>query len=147
MRKQKATIPTYIRKTVLERDGYKCRYCGSEKTPLHIDHVYPESKGGETSVKNMVTACASCNTKKHSRVGMWPKPIGHFDKPPVILINRNKKAETPFAFVALLAIGAAVASIHVFFDITEPISTISTYSGMVIGASSLLVEFGWRMKK
>lgn len=147
MRKQKTRIPIDVRATILERDGYKCRYCGSSQQPFHMDHVYPESKGGETSVENMVTACASCNKKKHAHVGMWPKPIGYFNKPPAILIKRNKKSEVPFTFVAFLAVGATIASIHVFFDIPEPISTISTYSGIAIAVTSLLVEFGWRIKK
>jgi hypothetical protein len=70
------------RELVFERDGYTCRYCGRKDGPLHADHVYPYTKGGETSIDNMVTACEKCNTSKGSKVGIWPKPIGYFDAQP-----------------------------------------------------------------
>lgn len=59
----KALIPKEMRKLVLERDCYKCQYCGREKG-LTIDHVIPESKGGLTEPHNLVIACKSCNSKK-----------------------------------------------------------------------------------
>jgi hypothetical protein len=65
-----------LRRKVLERDGHRCRYCGTDQEPFHMDHVYPASRGGETSFDNLVTACAWCNLKKHNRVGVWPRPIG-----------------------------------------------------------------------
>lgn len=40
-----------------------CVYCGS-KERLTLDHVIPISKGGETSIKNLVVACQRCNTSK-----------------------------------------------------------------------------------
>lgn len=68
-----------LRVSVFERDGYACRYCGSKTPPFHLDHVYPVSKGGETTEDNLVTACAICNQKKHDKVGLWPRPIQHFE--------------------------------------------------------------------
>lgn len=68
-----------IRKAVFQRDNHTCRYCGTKEGPFDADHVYPASKGGETSVENLVTACTRCNRKKQATVGMWPKPIGYFD--------------------------------------------------------------------
>jgi hypothetical protein len=69
-----------LRKSVLDRDGHQCRYCGTKEGPFHIDHVYPHIKGGVTSYENLVTACAPCNQSKHAHVGMWPKPLGYFRK-------------------------------------------------------------------
>jgi hypothetical protein len=69
-----------FREKVFERDGYTCRYCGGRDGPFHADHVYPYKKGGETSIANMVTACERCNTRKGSKVGIYPMPIGYFDK-------------------------------------------------------------------
>lgn len=77
---KKQTIPDKTRKRVFERDNYTCRYCGSKKGPFHTDHVYPESKGGETTLNNLVTACGHCNQGKGAHVGIWPKPIGHFGR-------------------------------------------------------------------
>lgn len=72
-----------IRQAVFERDNYTCRYCGSKEGPFHADHVYPWSKGGETSINNIVTACRHCNISKHDKVGIWPKPMGYFEPEPV----------------------------------------------------------------
>lgn len=75
-------IKEVIKRRVIERDGYTCRYCGVDcLTPgneYHFDHVYPVSKGGETSVDNLVIACRSCNLRKHANIGVWPKPVGYF---------------------------------------------------------------------
>ena len=67
-------ISPELRDRVLRRDEYRCRYCGSSAGPFHLDHVYPVSKGGETSIDNMVTSCKRCNLKKHNKVGVWPNP-------------------------------------------------------------------------
>ena len=82
-----------IRRAVLKRDNYTCRYCGSKQEPFHADHVYPYVKGGETSFDNLVTACVGCNQHKHDTVGMWPKPIGYFD---------DKERHSPFITVVTL---------------------------------------------
>jgi DNA-directed RNA polymerase subunit RPC12/RpoP len=74
-------ITPETRRLIMERDGFSCRYCGSKKEPFHLDHVYPVAKGGETTVENLVTACANCNHRKSAKV-VFPKPIGYFDKEP-----------------------------------------------------------------
>lgn len=59
-------LPKTLRTKILERDGYKCRYCG-RKLPasyLHIDHVVPVALGGSNHEKNLVTACRDCNLSK-----------------------------------------------------------------------------------
>ena len=68
-------ISNRLRKRILKRDNYTCRYCGDKSGSFHIDHVYPLSKGGETSYDKLVTACESCNLKKHAKVGIWPKTL------------------------------------------------------------------------
>lgn len=58
-----------LRFLVMKRDGFKCIMCG--KTPattpgveLHIDHIHPWSKGGETILENLQTLCSVCNIGK-----------------------------------------------------------------------------------
>lgn len=80
MRKTKQEIPEELRQKVFERDGRRCRYCGDLTGPFQADHVYPESKGGITCAENLVTACRRCNNTKHSKLGIWPKPIGYFEE-------------------------------------------------------------------
>ena len=55
-----------VRFTVLERDGFRCRYCGTSPatTELHIDHVVPRALGGCDHLHNLVTACSACNLGK-----------------------------------------------------------------------------------
>lgn len=88
---KKTPIPQDLRQAVFERDGWKCRYCGSTEQPFHADHVYPESRGGATIIENLVTACQACNLKKHATVGMWPNPVGYFDENEVALLKKREQ--------------------------------------------------------
>lgn len=58
-----------LRAKILIRDNCICRMCGSSpaKNPsinLHVDHIVPWSKGGETTVDNLQTLCHVCNIGK-----------------------------------------------------------------------------------
>lgn len=73
-------ITPEVRDFIFKRDNYTCRYCGTKTAPFHLDHVYPVSKGGETTEENLVTSCSACNLQKHTKIGIYPKPIGYFEK-------------------------------------------------------------------
>ena len=62
----KAVIPASVRTQVFERDSYRCVICGGFKG-LACDHIFPESKGGETTFENLQTLCKSCNSKKGAK--------------------------------------------------------------------------------
>jgi hypothetical protein len=53
-----------LRFAVLERDGFRCYYCGSQGQPLEVDHVVPQSLGGQDLPDNLVAACSDCNRGK-----------------------------------------------------------------------------------
>ncbi len=58
-----------LRFKVMQRDNFKCCMCGASpaKDPaviLHIDHIMPWSKGGETVINNLQTLCSKCNLGK-----------------------------------------------------------------------------------
>ena len=58
-----------LRFKVMQRDNFKCCACGASpaKDPsveLHIDHILPWSKGGETEIDNLQTLCSKCNLGK-----------------------------------------------------------------------------------
>ncbi len=62
-----------LRFKVLVRDNFKCCYCGASpaKDPnviLHVDHILPWSKGGETVWENLKAACSTCNFGKNNLV-------------------------------------------------------------------------------
>lgn len=59
----KKTIPKDIRWAVWERDNFTCQECGARKN-LSVDHIHPESRGGEATMENCQTLCKSCNSKK-----------------------------------------------------------------------------------
>ena len=67
--KTKREISERMRFRILLRDGFSCRKCG--KSPmkeigveLHVDHILPWSKGGETVEENLETKCLKCNLGK-----------------------------------------------------------------------------------
>lgn len=66
------SISLSLRYDVLKRDNFKCVVCG--KSPallhgiqLHIDHIIPWSKGGETEIENLQTLCSECNLGKSDK--------------------------------------------------------------------------------
>lgn len=61
-------IPSDVQIEAWKRDNGKCISCGSTEK-LHFDHIIPFSKGGANSVENIQILCASCNLKKHDKVG------------------------------------------------------------------------------
>lgn len=61
-------IPKDVVDTVWNRDEGKCVYCGSSEN-LHLDHIIPFSKGGDTSVENLQLLCQKCNLEKSNKIG------------------------------------------------------------------------------
>ena len=62
-----------LRYAVLKRDHFKCCACGASpaKDPsveLHVDHIIPWSKGGETTIDNLQTLCSKCNLGKSDEI-------------------------------------------------------------------------------
>ena len=61
-----------LRYQVLNRDKFKCVKCGRSPAndpsiELHIDHIVPYSKGGETILDNLQTLCQHCNLGKGNK--------------------------------------------------------------------------------
>ncbi len=68
-RKTKKDISDRLRFTILMRDGFRCQSCGRSPvtTPgveLHVDHIVPWTKGGETEPDNLQAKCKECNLGK-----------------------------------------------------------------------------------
>lgn len=58
-----------LRFKVLQRDHFSCCACGASpakdvSVQLHVDHIIPWSKGGETIIENLQTLCSNCNLGK-----------------------------------------------------------------------------------
>ena len=64
---------------IIERDGWKCAYCGVETCfngwdgPMPtVDHITPKSKGGLDHIANCVVACKDCNSAKSDQENWSP---------------------------------------------------------------------------
>jgi 5-methylcytosine-specific restriction endonuclease McrA len=60
---------------ILERDGYRCRYCGLDGNAsfenalvMSVDFVVPRARKGKRDPNNLVACCHPCNTIKGKRV-------------------------------------------------------------------------------
>ena len=56
-----------LRFQILERDGFRCQYCGltaKDGIKLQIDHINPKSNGGKLEPNNLTTSCEICNLGK-----------------------------------------------------------------------------------
>ena len=53
------------RRTVFQRDRFRCQYCGHQAE--NLDHVVPKSQGGTHTWENVVACCRRCNTRKGGR--------------------------------------------------------------------------------
>jgi 5-methylcytosine-specific restriction endonuclease McrA/uncharacterized protein YbdZ (MbtH family) len=65
-------ISLSLRYEVLKRDNFKCVKCGRSPATrvgveLHIDHIIPYSRGGETELSNLQATCSDCNPGKGNR--------------------------------------------------------------------------------
>ena len=63
------TVGDKLRFKVFHRDNFKCCVCGASPATdptviLHVDHIIPWSKGGETTIDNLQTLCSRCNFGK-----------------------------------------------------------------------------------
>lgn len=68
-RRTRREISDRQRFRILVRDGFRCKSCGASPLvhpgiELHVDHVLPWSKGGETTDDNLEAKCKQCNLGK-----------------------------------------------------------------------------------
>ena len=69
-------VSAVVRSGVYERDGYVCQLCGEPTDPgagpnddlfPSLDHIIPQSKGGEHTPDNLRTAHRVCNARRGNR--------------------------------------------------------------------------------
>ncbi len=68
-RRTRREISDRQRFRILVRDGFRCKACGASPllqpgVELHVDHILPWSKGGETTDDNLESKCKQCNLGK-----------------------------------------------------------------------------------
>lgn len=57
-------IPLDVKRAAVDRDGYRCVYCGDENGPFDYDHRLPIARGGENTIENVCVSCRYCNRAK-----------------------------------------------------------------------------------
>ena len=63
-------IPEATRIAVLERDQYRCQWCGEparHNDQLTMDHLVPYAEGGTDDEDNLVAAHRSCNSRRGAK--------------------------------------------------------------------------------
>jgi len=67
-----AYIPVELRRQVADRAKNCCAYCRSAErlmgVTFEIDHIIPESSGGNTDIENLCLSCPVCNRFKTNRL-------------------------------------------------------------------------------
>ncbi len=71
----KASISQALRQQVAKQSLYRCVYCQTQEivagTHFTVDHIIPESLGGQTKLENLCLACWDCNLIKGKRVAAY----------------------------------------------------------------------------
>jgi 5-methylcytosine-specific restriction endonuclease McrA len=55
-----------LHRQVLERDGWRCQFCGSMQN-LQVHHLKFRSQSGGDVEQNLITLCAECHAGMHSK--------------------------------------------------------------------------------
>jgi 5-methylcytosine-specific restriction endonuclease McrA len=66
-------IPNHIRKAALERDRWRCRWCGVTNAGLHLHHIEYRSAGGAHTLENLITLCPHHHAQVHTDKGFYPE--------------------------------------------------------------------------
>lgn len=103
VRKSQRVISQATSWAVYKRDGYKCRYCGDDNTPLTVDHLVLWEEGGPSTEANLLSCCRRDNkTRGNLPYAEW---LRH---PRYLAVSKNLTAQTRAANEALVATLEAV---------------------------------------
>jgi 5-methylcytosine-specific restriction endonuclease McrA len=69
-----------LMKRVLERDGWRCKKCGSLEN-LQVHHRIKRSQQGDDSFGNLVTLCVNCHAAEHGQLSSPSSAAGAICKP------------------------------------------------------------------
>jgi 5-methylcytosine-specific restriction endonuclease McrA len=53
-----------LQRQVLERDGWRCQFCGS-RAQLQVHHIQPRARFGADVAANLITLCFVCHESVH----------------------------------------------------------------------------------
>jgi hypothetical protein len=76
-------VSARLDKQVRERAKNRCEYCQAQQiiiVKLQIDHILPQSHGGQDALDNLCLACINCNESKHDAL-TGQDPVTRSDVP------------------------------------------------------------------
>ncbi len=82
-----------LMKKVLERDGWRCRECGSIEN-LQVHHKIHRSQQGDDSLANLITLCVYCHLQEHGQLYFEPQAIKITAKPVGRVRHRDQSIES-----------------------------------------------------
>ncbi len=64
------SISRFRKKVLFNRDDWSCQYCNKTltKNNITIDHIVPKCMGGQTTWRNCVVCCKTCNKNKGAKL-------------------------------------------------------------------------------
>jgi 5-methylcytosine-specific restriction endonuclease McrA len=62
-----ATLYKELHRSILERDEWRCQYCGSMSN-LQVHHIQSRARLGDDTERNLITLCDSCHRHLHLRL-------------------------------------------------------------------------------
>jgi 5-methylcytosine-specific restriction endonuclease McrA len=65
--RRNAPLYAELHRKILERDGWRCQYCGSMQN-LQVHHIQSRAQVGGDTEWNLITLCASCHEEIHLRL-------------------------------------------------------------------------------
>ena len=97
-------INDVLRFRILKEAKGRCALCGASNkdVPLHIDHIFPRSKGGKTVYENLQALCEKCNCTKGNKDSTDFRDYGDEKKPEGIpFFDKDRILENDHAFAVL----------------------------------------------
>jgi 5-methylcytosine-specific restriction endonuclease McrA len=71
-------VPEALARAIRLRAQERCQYCLMHErlqgATFHVEHVIPQSKGGESTLENLALACPGCNLHKADETRV-PDPL------------------------------------------------------------------------
>jgi 5-methylcytosine-specific restriction endonuclease McrA len=65
-----ATSYRELHRQILERDGWRCQFCGSMQN-LQVHHLKFRSQSGDDMEQNLITLCPECHEQMHRKANCW----------------------------------------------------------------------------
>jgi HNH endonuclease len=131
-------VPKALRQRVAAQARHRCGYCLTAEaivgTPMEIEHVVPESLGGQTEEDNLWLACSLCNEHKGNRIAAVDPVTGELVR---LFDARHQPWREHFAWTAtgdrivgLTPIGRATV---VALDLNRPTLVVARQAWVTVG--------------